>query len=208
MITDNNTGTQTVHLYEDARTGGPVTFATTAFKSVYETVNDTFVYGTDNTRLATDDVVNGQSEIWSQVIEKAYAQLQIGHTVNTIADYSAIAGGGYDDLAMETLTGEAATYESPAAATAAGLQAALAGHKLVTFDTSSMAGLPNGLISSHSESLVSVTGSGASAMVQLENPWGFSQPTAFSIGALTSQSNTFGGLSFNGITQINIGGHV
>jgi hypothetical protein len=45
-------------------------------------------------------------------------------------------------------------------------------------DTSSARGLADGLVSNHCYMFDKIVGSGASAAVQLLNPWGFDQPTA------------------------------
>ena len=59
-------------------------------------------------------MLNGQKEIWVQVLEKAVATLGGG--------YNSIANGGNPMIAMEELTGQAATYMSPSALTVQELQ--------------------------------------------------------------------------------------
>ena len=56
---------------------------------------------------ATQDVLNGQKEIWVQVLEKAVATLNGG--------YNDIANGGIPSIAMEELTGCSAYSTSPGA---------------------------------------------------------------------------------------------
>ena len=174
MIHDNGNGSETVTLYTDA-TGGPPTFASTGFRATTTTVDNNFSPASvDNG--ATQDVVGGQKEIWPQVVEKAVAALNGG--------YSAIASGGYPLLAMEELTGQAATPMSVAALTFATLQQYVAAGDLITMDTSSSGGLPYGLVEGHSYMFDTLNGSGGSASVQLLNPWGFDQPSAIPLTQL------------------------
>jgi hypothetical protein len=184
MIHNNGNGTETVTLYE-AKNGTLPTFGTTSFKAVSVTVNNTFsAQSVDNG--ATQDVFGNQKEIWPQVIEKAVATLDGG--------YNAIANGGYPFLAMEELTGETASYMSPAALTLAALQSYVSAGDLITMDTTAN-GLGYGLVGGHSYMFDKITGCGSLASVQLLNPWGFDQPAAIPISQL----------AHSGIVQIDIG---
>jgi hypothetical protein len=184
MIHNNGNGTETVTLYEAKNRTLP-TFGTTSFKAVGVTVNNTFSpQSVDNG--ARQDVVGSQKEIWPQVIEKAVATLDAG--------YNAIANGGYPFLAMEELTGEAASYMSPAALTLAALQSYVSAGDLITMDTTTK-GLGYGMVGAHSYMFDKIIGSGSSASVQLLNPWGFDQPAAIPISQL----------AHSGIVQIDIG---
>ncbi|HTB42142.1 MAG TPA: C2 family cysteine protease, partial [Acetobacteraceae bacterium] len=115
MIQANANGTETVTLYLAAN-GSLPTYGTTAFESVQITVNNTFP-GNSVNNGATQDVLNGEKEIWVQVLEKAVATLGGG--------YNSIANGGNPMIAMEELTGQAATDMSPSAVTVQDLQSYL-----------------------------------------------------------------------------------
>lgn len=187
MIHDNRNGSQTVTLYVDS-SGRLPTFASTAFKAVSVTVTDSFDSRSVNGSYSVSkDIVGNQQEIWPQVIEKAMAMLNGG--------YSAIANGGYPPLAMEELTGRAATYTlSPGTLTVAELQAHMAAGDLITMDTPGTSGLPFHLVGGHCYMFEGITGSGSSAMVKLGNPWGTSQPDAIPFNQLA-----------NGIVEVDFG---
>lgn len=185
MIHNNGNGTETVTLYVD-RNGRLPSFATTSFKAVSVTVNNSFsTASVDNG--ATQDVVGNLKEIWPQVIEKAAATLAGG--------YGAIAYGGYPVLAMEELTGHTASYMSPANITFAALQSYVSAGDLITMDTRSSGGLGYGLVGSHCYMFDKIIGSGSSASVQLLNPWGTNQPAAIPLTRLAQ----------SGIVEIDIG---
>jgi Calpain family cysteine protease len=184
MIHVNANGTETVMLYV-ASNGRLPTWGTTAFKAVSETINNVFPnYSVDNG--ATQDVLKGQKEIWPQVLEKAVATLDGG--------YGAIANGGSPLIAMEELTGHAATFMSPASLTLAALQSFVAAGDLIVMDTRSDGALPNGLFNNHAYMFEGVTGSGATALAHFGNPWGFDQPTAMLVSQLS-----------RGFTEVDIG---
>ena len=176
---------ETVILYTD-RNGRLPTFSTTSFKATSVIVTNSFSAQSVNNR-ATQDVVGNQKEIWPQVIEKAFATLAGG--------YGAIANGGYPVLAMEELTGQTATYMSPAALSLAALQKFVTAGNLITMDTSSSRGLGYGLVSNHCYMFDKIVGNGASASVQLLNPWGIDQPAAIPLTRLAQ----------SGIVEIDIG---
>jgi len=162
MIHSNSNGTETVTLYTGAN-GKLPGFGTTAFKQVSETVTNTFASNGVNNQ-ASQDVVNGQKEIWPQVLEKAVAALNGG--------MSAISNGGYPTIAMEELTGKAATWMAPSAVTATGLAAFAAAGDLLTFDTSTASKQPYGLVADHCYMFDSLTTVGGVAEVKVDNPWG------------------------------------
>ncbi len=114
MIHANADGTETVTLYLDAATGQLPGFATTSLKATSVTVDNTYAVNSG----ATQDVVDGQKEIWVQVLEKAVATLGGG--------YSSITYGGYPMLAMEELTGQWATLASASALSLPQLQSSIA----------------------------------------------------------------------------------
>lgn len=167
MIHTNANGTESVTLYTGAN-GAMPTWGTTAFKAITEVVVNTFSTTSVN-NAASQDSVNGVKEIWPQVVEKAFAQLAGG--------YSSIQNGGSPVLAAEALTGKAATWMAPAALTLAQLTSFSAAKDMIVFDTQSQSGLSNGLISGHAYMFEGISGVGASATVNLGNPWGSNQAT-------------------------------
>jgi hypothetical protein len=186
MIHQNSNGTQTVTLYTDAN-GSPVQFSTSHFAAKQVTVNDTF-YASGVNNAAGQDVVNGVKEIWVQVVEKAFAALNSSDSatlaaVNAGTSLAPIANGGYTFLAMETLTGNAASWVPSASVSATTLQNAVAANDLIGFDTlSNPAGY--GLVGNHTYMFDHMVGSGASASVVLDNPWGFNNPSPIPVSQL------------------------
>ena len=175
MIHVNANGTETVTLYE-ASNGSLPTWTTTAFKAVSETVTNVFPANVVNNG-ATQDVLKNQKEIWPQVLEKAYATLDGG--------YAAIGNGGSPVVAMEELTGHAASFMSPASLTLASLASFVSAGDMIVMDTKASGALPNNLVPDHAYMFEGVTGTGANAVVHLGNPWGFDQPTAMLVSQLS-----------------------
>jgi hypothetical protein len=184
MIHASANGTEAVTLYE-ASNGRLPSWNTTAFKSISETVTNVFPANAVNNG-AGQDVVGNLKEIWPQVLEKAVATLDGG--------YSAIANGGSPVIAMEELTGHAASYMSPASLTLAALQAFINAGDLIVMDTLPNGALPNGLVNNHAYMFESVSGGGASATVRLGNPWGFDQPAPILLSQLS-----------RGVAEVDIG---
>jgi len=180
MIKVNANGTETVTLYEEASGALPTPGYTGAFKAVTEVVNNVFNANSVNS-AAGQDVVNGVKETWPQVIEQAVAQLNGG--------ISAIANGGYPFVAMEELTGKAATWIYNPASTMTGAQlfstlsADVKAGDMLTFDTPSN---PSGfnLVGGHCYMFDGMTGSGSSATVTLLNPWGTDEPGKIQLSQL------------------------
>jgi hypothetical protein len=175
MIQSNANATETVALYE-ASNGRLPSWITTAFKAVSETVTNVFSSAAVNNGVS-QDVSGSLKEIWPQVLEKAVATLGGG--------YSAIANGGSPVVAMEELTGHAATFMSPASLTLAALQLFIKAGDLIVMDTLPNGNLPASLVSNHAYMFESVTGSGASAAVHLGNPWGIDQPAPILLSQLS-----------------------
>nr|WP_294565545.1 C2 family cysteine protease [uncultured Rhodopila sp.] len=174
MIHPNSNGTETVTLHE-ASNGTLPGFGTTSFASVSVTVTNSFPNNAVNNG-ANQDVSGNSKEIWAQVLEKAVATLDGG--------YNAIANGGSPVLAMEELTGDPATYMSPAALTLANLDQFVAAGDLIAMDTSSAAGLPFNLVSNHAYMFEGVTMQGGVPMLTLGNPWGTDQPAVIPLSQL------------------------
>jgi hypothetical protein len=176
MIHANANGTESITLYK-ASNGRLPGFGTISFQAVTETIKNVFPSFTVNNGAA-QDVVNGQKEIWPQVLEKAVQKLDGG--------WAAIANGGNPVIAMEELTGHSATFVLPANVTLATLQNFVNADDLVVMDTRPGGALPNGLFNDHAYMFDGVTGSGASAVVHLLNPWGFDQPSPILVSQLSS----------------------
>jgi hypothetical protein len=184
MIHPNANDTETVTLYT-ASNGQLPTFNTNSFAPTDVAVTNSFPdYSVNNG--ADQDVVGDQKEIWPQVLEKAVATLDGG--------YGAIMNGGNPVVAMEELTGQPATYMSPAALTLTDLNSFVTAGDLLALDTPSQPGLPFNLVSDHAYMLESVTTQGGAAVLQLGNPWGFDQPTAIPLSQLS-----------RGVTEVDIG---
>jgi Calpain family cysteine protease len=184
MIQSNSDGTETVTLY-DASTGGHPKFSTTQFQPVQVTVTNQFPSVSVDSG-AGQDVVGNQKEIWPQVLEKAYAQLNGG--------YGVLDGGGYPVIAMEELTGQHATSISSAKLTLSDLESYVSAGDLIVMDSRVKGHLPDGLVSSHAYMFEGLTMDGGTPMIQLGNPWGSDQPRAIAFSALSQ-----------GISEIDIG---
>ena len=178
MIKVNSNGTETVTLY-GTKSGGPVNSITSQLYAKQVTVNNVFSSASVNNG-ASQDVLNGVKEIWPQVLEEAVANLGGG--------YGSIAYGGSPILAMEELTGKAASYISQSQIatqlTAAKLQSLISAKDMIVFDTGASNATYN-LVGSHAYMFEAMTGSGSTAMVKLGNPWGFDQPAMVPVSALS-----------------------
>ena len=206
IIRVNADGTETVTLYV-AASGALPSFGTTSFKAVSVTVNNIFPSNVVNNG-ASQDVLNGQKEIWVQVLEKAVATLNGG--------YNAIANGGYPVISMEELTGQAATWISPYSLTVQLLQSYMAAGDLIVMDTPSSGSLSYGLYNCHAYMFESLTMVGGTPMVQLGNPWGCYQPAAIplsqlprviaevDIGRFAASNNINGTVGNDTITLLNV----
>ncbi len=169
------TGGETVSLYAGLN-GHLAGFGATGFKATTQGVTNSFAATSVNSG-AMQDVLNGQKEIWVQVLEKAYAQADGG--------YAGIQNGGNPCIALQALTGHVATWQSPASTSAAVLQQDSAAGDLIVMDTGPSANLPFGLVGSHAymfEGLQTVAGA---ACVRLGNPWGFDQPALIPVSQLS-----------------------
>jgi len=181
MIKVNSDGTESVTLYTAANGKAPG-IGNTSYKAVTEKVTNTFAKNGVNNG-ATQDVVNGTKEIWVQVMEKAFAMLNGG--VSSSGAYTGIANGGSPIIAMEQLTGKAASYTTAAKLTLDSLQAHVTANDLIVMDTKASSGLPFNLVSGHAYMFQAIVGSGANAQIQLANPWGTNQPSLIPFSKLS-----------------------
>jgi hypothetical protein len=176
MIQSNANGTETVTLY-DAANGSLPNIGATAYKPVAINVTNSFPGNAVNSG-ASQDVYNGQKEIWVQVLEKAVATLYGG--------YNGIANGGIPSIAMEELTGCTATSVSPASVSLQQLQSAISAGDLITFDTGGSGNLPYAMFGDHAYMFNSLSTVNGTVMVNLLNPWGFDEPTAIPFSQIGS----------------------
>jgi hypothetical protein len=193
MIQANANGTETVTLYEAAN-GSLPSFGTTSFKPVAINVTNSFPSNAVNNG-ATQDVANGEKEIWVQVLEKAVANLYGG--------YNMIGNGGYPSIAMEELTGCAASTTASGSLTVSQLQAGIAVGDLITFDTGGSGELAYGLYGDHAYMFNGLSTVNGSVMVNLLNPWGFDdpQPIPFSQVSTVIVQADFGTFSGQTVTD-------
>jgi hypothetical protein len=188
MIHKNSNGTESVTLHVESNGSLPTPGYAGPFTSVTEVVTNVFAGDSVNSG-SSQDVVNGVKEIWPQVLEKAVAELNGG--------YSAISNGGYPFVAMDELTGVAATWLwlpfSPL--TLSALQGYIKAGDMITFDTPAS---PPGynLVGDHSYMFEGLSNVGGTPMITLGNPWGTDQPAAI---PLSQVSNNF--------VQVDIGHH-
>src|SRR5262249_38381537 len=141
------------------------------------TIDNTFPSNAVN-NSASQDVVNGQKEIWVQVLEKAVATLCGG--------YAAISNGGNPIVSMEELAGQTTFSVSPGSLTLQQLQGYMAAGDLITMDTPSSGTLPYNLVNSHAYMFEGVTVLNGTPMLHLGNPWGFNQPADIPLPQLAS----------------------
>jgi hypothetical protein len=178
MIHKNANGTETVTLHVEANGSLPTPGYAGPFSTVSELVTNVFADNSVDSG-ASQDVVGGVKEIWPQVLEKAIAELNGG--------YNAIAGGGYPFVAMDELTGVAATWLwlplQPLTLTA--LQGYIRAGDMITFDTPAS---PPGysLVGDHSYMFEGLSTKGGTPMITLGNPWGTDQPAAIPLSQVAS----------------------
>ncbi len=175
MIQANANGTETVTLHRAAN-GSLPGIGTTSYSADLINVINSFPSDSVNNG-ANQDVLNGQKEIWVQVLENAVATLNGG--------YNGIANGGIPSISMEELTGCAASSFSPGAVSLQQLQGDIAAGDLITFDTESSGGtLPWGLYGDHAYMFESLTSVNGTEMVNLLNPWGMDEPSAIPLSQI------------------------
>lgn len=174
MIKVNANGTETVTLY--VGTSGRVAgYGATAFKATTVTIDNSFSRAGVNNQ-SSQNVLNGQKEIWPQVLEKAIALLDGG--------YGAVANGGNPMIVMQQITGHVATFMSPTQLTLQRLQAFVAEGDLIAMDTG-IGKLGFNLVNNHAYMFEKVTITGGVAMVQVGNPWGFNQASMIPFAQLS-----------------------
>jgi hypothetical protein len=174
MIHANADGTETVTLYTNGD-GSLVNISTyqapsstAAFRPVSVTVNNAFPSSAVNNYYSP---VNGQTEIWVQVLEEAVATLYSAGGPDT-AGYALLNNGGFSLGAMEVLTGLPGSNAAIATVTAAQLTGDLAAGDLITIATTSAMSTTLDLIESHEYAFEGITTVNGTPMVQLYNPWG------------------------------------
>jgi Calpain family cysteine protease len=122
----------------------------------------------------TDVPVNGQTEIWVQVLEEAVATLYSSGGADTVG-YALLNNGGFSLGAMEVLTGLPGSSIGATAAptiTAAQLTSDVAAGDLITVSTTEAVSTTLDLVEDHEYAFESITMVNGTPMVQLFNPWG------------------------------------
>jgi hypothetical protein len=99
--------------------------------------------------------------------------------------YGGISNGGSPVVAMEELTGQKATWMSPASLSYGSLQSYISAGDLIVMDTSSKSGLPYNLVSDHAYMFEKVSVVNGTPTVTLGNPWGFDQPASIPLSQLS-----------------------
>jgi Calpain family cysteine protease len=175
MIHNNGNGTYTVTLYKQDNGFHNLWGLTgNSYKSEKVTVSEKDIAPNGVNANPGQDVIDGQKEIWPQVVEAAYAKLNGG--------YDKIGKGGVPSNAMETLTGHDAS--SGNTTSFAQLQQSLNQGKLITLDTPDKKSLPYNLVGDHAYMVVgTLTDSHGNQFVKLQNPWGYSQPSLVPVSA-------------------------
>ena len=184
MISVNANGTESVKLFESS-TGAPAAIGATSYVSTTQVVTNSFSsLGVNNG--PTQDVRGSDKEIWTQVIEKAYAQANGG--------YAAINQGGNPTVALQQLTGHAAQWQLTNFVTASSLASDVAAGDILVMDTPNASNLPFNLVGDHAYMFEGLVTSAGTTCVKLGNPWGTDQPGLIPVSQLHS-----------GIVEIDVG---
>ena len=181
LIQSNGNGTETLNLYEGSN-GRAVNIYSQSFAATTVTVHNSFASDSVNSGSGQATYDN-QAEIWPQVIENGYAQLNGG--------YGSISNGGYDLVAMETLTGKIAQYHAAGATTLHQIRN-LAPKSIVEFDTPNSSGLAYNLVGDHAYMFDGLESRNNHVLVKLLNPWGVDEPKLVPWAAV---AHTFQGIT-------------
>jgi hypothetical protein len=138
-------------------------------------------------------ISNSSESLWVALDEKAYAQLcGSGWNSRPSTNSYASLNGGNASTALPLITGSTTT-NSGAFGSESAFISAIQGGTLLTMASWSTA---DGYVASHDYAVISVSGSGSSAVFVLYNPWGSSQPgttywsTLTASGAFSLDGNT------------------
>jgi hypothetical protein len=174
MIHANADGTETVTLYTNSD-GSLINISTyqapsptATFRAVSLTVNNTFPSNAVNN---IQPAVNGQTEIWVQVLEEAVAKLYSAGGAESVG-YALLNNGGFSLGAMEVLTGLPGSSIIKPTITAAQLSSDVAAGDLITVSTTGTPSTTLDLVDDHEYALEGITTVNGTPMVQLYNPWG------------------------------------
>jgi hypothetical protein len=148
--------------------------------------NDTVYYAGLNNKLG-DTILDPSNVLWAALEEKAYAQLSAsGWNGRPNTDSYKSLGGGLARTDLPIITGSSTTDASCFGSEAAFISAIQSG-TFVTFATSSNP--ISHFVGGHDYAVISVSGSGSTALFQLYNPWGpwsFVTPPAITWAQLKS----------------------
>lgn len=187
MIYQNANGTEGVHLYNYGQSGLMV--------AQEQQVTNTFSPIGVNAPAESWDMSGGQKEIWAQVIEKGMAQNYSG--LSTPAAYNAIANGGYTYDAMQRLTGELSTVVGAPSVSETLIMANAMNNDLMCLDTAGSGPMGYGLVADHSYAFNGFTAGSNNTEINLQNPWGYDNPSPIPIAAIANGSS--------GIVQMDTG---
>jgi hypothetical protein len=128
---------------------------------------------------AFQSIANNSNVLWAPLMEKAYAGLY----GNSYADLN----GGWAQNVLPLETGGVAGGNSPFSSESSYIAAIQSPTTLLTLASWST---NYGFVADHDYAVISVTGSGSTALFQLYNPWGTDEPPAVTWAQLT-QSGDF-----------------
>src|SRR5262249_18543398 len=132
-------------------------------------------------------IANTSNILWAPLMEKAYAVIYGGAYANL--------NGGYAQNVLPMETGGSANTSNPFGSESAFIAAIQSPTTLLTMASWST---NYGFIANHDYGVISVTGSGSTALFQLYNPWGTNQPPAITWAQLTQA----GDFSLDGDTVV------
>jgi hypothetical protein len=130
---------------------------------------------------------SSSAALWVALDEKAYAQLSAsGWNSRPSTNSYASLNGGWASTALPLITGHTTTNSGAFGSETAFIAAIQSGTLLTMASWSTN----YGFVASHDYAVISVSGSGSTALFQLYNPWGSSEPPAITWAQLT-QSGDF-----------------
>jgi hypothetical protein len=142
----------------------------------YMTLNNYFPSNGGNFMYADafQPIANTHNVLWAPLMEKAYASLYGGGYANL--------NGGWAQNVLPLETGGSGPGDNPFGSESAYIAAIQSPNTLLTLASWST---NYGFVADHDYAVISVTGTGSTALFQLYNPWGSYQPPAITWAQLT-----------------------